>query len=229
MSRIRQSDYRPGPGRNGGVEGGNLESVRGGPLTWVHLVESDIASLAGFPLWMTARGFLIRSHPSHEALVAAGPRLEPGCIILDLAGAAHRAMDVIVRLRVAAPNHPVLASGCDDVGLAVTAMKLGAVDVLDHPVSWVALAEAVRRALEAGPNRSMLQPERAAAVTKVATLTKRQRDVLLGIVAGKLNKTIAYELGLSARTVEAYRAAIMLRTGARSVSDLIRIGIAAGL
>jgi two-component system response regulator FixJ len=218
----------PGPG---GETGGkrNLELSRGGPPPWVHLVDSDIVALAGFPLWLGAQGFRTRLHPSHGALVAAGPWLEPGCIILDLAGPMWSAVEVLVRLRGVAPNHPIVACGCGDIAIAVAAMKLGAADVLDHPVRWAALAQAVGHALDTGPNRSVSQPESTAAVARVSTLTKRQRDVLRGVVAGKLNKTIAYELGLSVRTVEGHRAAIMVRTGARNSSDLIRIGIAAGL
>jgi two-component system, LuxR family, response regulator FixJ len=198
-----------------------------GPV-WLHLVDADGVSRAGFPLWMGARGYRTRLHASHEALLAAATGLEPGCVILDLAGPTWSAMDVLDRLRAAAPDHPVVVCGCGDVALAVAAMKLGAADVLDRPVAWAALADAVDRILERGATPSAA-PVSAAAVAKVLTLTPRQRDVLRGVMAGKLNKTIAYELGLSARTVEGHRAAIMMRTGARGLSDLIRIGVAAGL
>lgn len=197
--------------------------------SWIHLVDTDAVARAGFPLWMSARGFRTRLHPSHEALVAAAPCLEPGCIILDLAGPMWSAVDVLDRLRAAAPDHPVVVCGCGDVPLAVAAMKLGAADVLDRPVGWPALGDAVSRVLEGGSNRSAVPPVSAVAVAKVLTLTPRQRDVLRGVMAGKLNKTIAHELGLSARTVEGHRAAIMMRTGTRCLSDLIRIGVAAGL
>lgn len=177
---------------------------------------------------MGARGFRTRLHPSHEALLAAAPWLEPGCIILDFVESAWSAVDVLDRLRAAAPDHPVVVCGCGEVALAVAAMKLGAADVLDRPVRWPALADAVGRVLEGSVPRSDL-PVSAAAVAKVLTLTPRQREVLRGVMAGKLNKTIAHELGLSARTVEGHRAAIMMRTGTRCLSDLIRIGVAAGL
>jgi len=195
---------------------------------WIHLVDTDAISRAGFPLWMGARGFRARLHPSHEALVAAAPWLEPGCIILDSVDSMWSAVDVLDRLRTVAPDHPVVVCGCGDVALAVAAMKLGAADVLDRPVGWPALADAVGRVLEGSVPRTAL-PASAAAVAKVLTLTPRQQDVLRGVMAGKLNKTIAHELGLSARTVEGHRAAIMMRTGTRCLSDLIRIGVAAGL
>jgi two-component system response regulator FixJ len=161
--------------------------------------------------------------------VAAAPWLEPGCIILDLADAKWSAVGVLDRLRAAAPDHPVVVCGCGDVALAVAAMKLGAADVLDRPVGWSALADAVGGVLEGGAYRPAVPPVSAAAVAKVMTLTPRQLDVLRGVMAGKLNKTIAHELGISARTVEGHRAAIMMRTVTRRLSDLIRIGIAAGL
>ena len=194
---------------------------------WVHLVDAEGLSRAGFPLWVGRQGFRTRLHPSAEALLAAAPWLEPGCIVLDLAGLMWSAVDVLDRLRLAAPNHPVVVCGCSDVALAVAAMKVGAADVLDRPVGWAALADAVGHALEAQASRLAVPTHAAAA--RVSTLTPRQRIVLRGLMAGKLNKTIAHELGVSARTVECHRAAIMTRTGARSFSDLIRIGIAAGL
>jgi two-component system response regulator FixJ len=195
---------------------------------WIHLVDADDLSRAGFPLWVGRQGFRTRLHPSAEALVAAAPWLEPGCVILDLAGSMWSAVDVLDQLRLAAPNHPVVVCGCGDVALAVAAMKVGAADVLDRPVGWAALADAVAQALEAQAFRSAA-PAHSAATARVSKLTPRQRGVLRGLMAGKLNKTIAHELGLSARTVECHRAAIMTRTGAGSLSELIRIGIAAGL
>ena len=198
--------------------------------TWIHLVDAEGISRAGFLLWVGQRGFRTRLHPSAEALVAAAPWLEPGCVVLDLAGPMWSAVDVLDRLRLTAPNHPVVLCGCGDVALAVAAMKVGAADVLDRPVGWAALADAVAQALDARSTRSAGAPARATATAtaKVSTLTPRQRGVLRGLMAGKFNKTIAHELGLSARTVECHRAAIMTRTGARSLSDLIRMGIAAG-
>jgi two-component system response regulator FixJ len=196
---------------------------------WIHLVDAEGLSRAGFPLWIGGQGFRTRLHPSAEALVVAAPWLEPGCVVLDLAGSMWSAVDVLDRLRLAAPNHPVVVCGCGVVALAVAAMKAGAADVLDRPVGWAALADAVAQAVEAQPFRSAVAPARAAATARISTLTHRQRSVLREVMAGKLNKTIAHELGLSARTVECHRAAIMTRTGARSLSDLIRIGIAAGL
>ncbi|WP_293376823.1 LuxR C-terminal-related transcriptional regulator [Phenylobacterium sp.] len=196
---------------------------------WIHLVDVEGLSRDGFPLWVGRQGFLARLHPSAEALMVAAPWLEPGCIVLDLAGSMWSAVDVLDRLRLAAPNHPVVVCGCGDVALAVAVMKVGAADVLDGPVGWAALADAVRQVLGAQPFRSTAAPTRTAATATISTLTHRQRGVLREVMAGKLNKTIAHELGLSVRTVECHRAAIMTRTGARSLSDLIRIGIAAGL
>lgn len=201
----------------------------GAPAPWIHLVDTEAVSRAGFPLWMGARGFRTRLHASNEALLAAAPRLEPGCIILDLAGPMWSAVDVLSQLRAAAPDHPVVVCGCGDVALAVAAMKLGAADVLDQPIAWTALADAVGRVFEGAAYRSAVLPVGAAAVAKVLALTPRQQDVMRGVMAGKLTKTIAHELGLSVRTVEGHRAAVMMRTRARCLSELIRVGVAAGL
>lgn len=196
---------------------------------WIHLAGGSVTSRAGFAPGLGARGYRTRLHPSPEALVAVAPWLEPGCIVLDLAGPVWSAVEVLYQLRAAAPDHPVVVCGSGNVALAVAAMKLGAANVLDRPVGWTALAAAVRDALDARAHGAPSLPPSAAAKAKVASLTPRQRDVLRGVLAGRSNKLIARELGVSARTVECHRATIMMRTGAGCLSDLVRIGVTAGL
>jgi two-component system response regulator FixJ len=196
---------------------------------WIHLVGAGVTSRADLSLWMGARGYRTRLHASPESLVAAVPWLEPGCIVLDLAGPVWGALEEFDRVRTAAPDHPLVVCGCGNVALAVAAMKLGAANVLDRPVSLTALTVAVGDALEVSSYREAPPPPSTVAKTKVATLTPRQRDVLGGVMAGKPNKIIAHELGLSSRTVEGHRATLMMRTGAGCLSSLIRIGVSAGL
>jgi two-component system response regulator FixJ len=123
----------------------------------------------------------------------------------------------------------VVMSGAADIDMAVEAMKLGAADFLQKPLRPSETVHAVREAIEHQGRKAQLVFHTASYRETLALLTRRQRDVLEGIVAGKLNKTIAYELGISVRTVEGYRAEIMARTKAESLSDLIRMSVMAAL
>jgi two-component system response regulator FixJ len=118
-------------------------------------------------------------------------------------------------------------SGMADIALAVEAMKAGAADFLEKPLTSAALVEAVSSAALRTADEPPPEKDRSAEIFQ--TLTRRQLDVLKGIVEGLPNKLIAYRLGLSPRTVEAYRAAIMERTQAKSLSHLVRMSISAGL
>jgi len=123
----------------------------------------------------------------------------------------------------------ILITGHGDVALAVEAMKAGAVDFIEKPFDDAALLSAIRAALD---TRSAKQGDSAAkkeAEARLADLSPRERDVLLGLVAGKINKVIAHDLNISPRTVEVYRANLMAKTGAHSMSELMRLALAAGL
>jgi two-component system response regulator FixJ len=115
------------------------------------------------------------------------------------------------------------------VALAVEAMKAGASDFIEKPFDDAALLDAIRAALDARPVSADEGRARKDAEARLAELSPRERDVLRGLVAGKINKIIAYDLSISPRTVEVYRANLMAKTGARSMSELMRIALAAGL
>lgn len=121
----------------------------------------------------------------------------------------------------------IIMSGVADITMAVEAMKAGAVDFLEKPIQTAALIESVRSLAFQLIGAIQPEPDHSAEIFK--TLTRRQLDVLKGIVEGLPNKLIAYRLGLSPRTVEAYRAAIMERTKAKSLSHLVRMSVNAGL
>jgi two-component system response regulator FixJ len=123
----------------------------------------------------------------------------------------------------------ILITGHGDVVLAVEAMKAGASDFIEKPFDDTALLEAIRTALDARPATTGEGSARKEAEARLADLSPRERDVLQGLVAGKINKVIAYDLSISPRTVEVYRANLMAKTGARSMSELMRIALAAGL
>jgi two-component system response regulator FixJ len=123
----------------------------------------------------------------------------------------------------------ILVTGHGDVALAVEAMKAGAADFIEKPFDDAVLLGAIRAALEVHPASPGDSAAKREAEAKVADLSPRERDVLRGLVAGKINKVIAHDLSISPRTVEVYRANLMAKTGARSMSELMRIALAAGL
>ncbi|MGH6738288.1 MAG: response regulator transcription factor, partial [Bradyrhizobium sp.] len=123
----------------------------------------------------------------------------------------------------------ILITGHGDVALAVEAMKAGAADFIEKPFDDAALLGAIRAGLEARPVAQGDNAAKKEAEAQLAGLSPRERDVLQGLVAGKINKVIAHELAISPRTVEVYRANLMAKTGARSMSELMRIALAAGM
>jgi two-component system, LuxR family, response regulator FixJ len=123
----------------------------------------------------------------------------------------------------------IVITGHGDVPLAVEAMKIGAADFLEKPFDDEVLLNCVRSALNRHDQDSKRQAERAAIESRLATLSNRERDVLEGLVAGLANKQIAYDHGISPRTVEIYRANLMTKMQATSLSDLVRMALLAGI
>jgi two-component system, LuxR family, response regulator FixJ len=123
----------------------------------------------------------------------------------------------------------IVITGHGDVPLAVEAMKLGAIDFFEKPFDDEALLTSVRAALKKEHSDSKRQSERAEVDKRLASLSPRERDVLDGLVAGHANKRIAFDLGISPRTVEIYRANLMIKMQAGSLSDLVRMALVAGI
>jgi two-component system, LuxR family, response regulator FixJ len=139
-------------------------------------------------------------------------------------------VELLRRLKSLEAAFPVIViSGHGDVPLAVEAMKLGAIDFLEKPFEDDALLAAVRSALGRREQDARREAERAEISQRIAILSERERQVLDGLVAGNPNKTIAFDLGISPRTVEIYRANVMTKMQAASLSDLVRMALISGL
>jgi two-component system response regulator FixJ len=139
-------------------------------------------------------------------------------------------LDLLRRLKDLKVAMPVIVvTGHGDVALAVEAMKIGAVDFLEKPFDDGALLASVRAALRQHDGEIKRQSERAEIESRLAALSNRETDVLKGLVAGQANKQIAYDLGISPRTVEIYRANLMNKMQAGSLSDLVRMALVAGI
>lgn len=195
----------------------------------IHVIDDDPGVRDSLCLLLESMNYRTRAFESGIALLAAATTLEPGCLMLDVRMPELDGVSVLERLRKDGMTLPVvIMTGHGDVPLAVRAMKAGAADFVEKPFSQETIRETLSRALASVPN-SNLRASAPEDRRRLAELSPREREVLLGLVAGLPNKTIAYDLGISPRTVEIHRAHVMEKLGARSLSHLVRIAIAAGL
>jgi FixJ family two-component response regulator len=199
----------------------------------VVVIPSDVALQAAEPAstgasMLESAGLATRQYASADDLLARLADLEPGCIVMDVRAPGTSGLDFVRHLNAKGVKAPVIViSGQADIALAEEAMKAGATDFLEEPIRSGAVQDVVRDAIQGAASPSSRAAELYNQVLR--TLTPRQRDVLAGLLDGLPNKLIAHRLGLSIRTVESYRAAILARTRAKSLSELIRIGVLAGL
>jgi two-component system response regulator FixJ len=173
---------------------------------------------------------LVRGFRSGDAFIAAMPELDPGVILLDVHMPGASGLDVLRLLRAQTPKFvPIIVTGQGNIAMAVEAMKAGALDFIEKPYDHVSLLDVVANAFakleETGANAVRADQARA----KLAALSARETDVLMGLIAGRANKVIAYELDISPRTVEIYRANLMTKLGVRSLSEALRIAFSAGV
>ena len=192
----------------------------------VHVIDDDEAMRQSLAfLFRTAR-IHAETYESASAFLSALPQLKVGCVVTDVRMPGLSGLDLLRRLRELNIGVPVIViTGHGDVPLAVEAMKGGAADFLEKPFDDEALLGAVRSALSKNATDHERQAQKSAIKERLASLSNRERDVLQGLVAGNPNKTIAYDLGISPRTVEIYRANVMTKMQAGSLSDLVRMAI----
>lgn len=199
------------------------------PRRTVHLVDDDEAIRRSAGFMLKSAGFAVNAHESGVALLAER-EIPPGCILLDVRMPGMDGLAVMEALRERGVTLPVIVmTGHGDVGLAVRAMKAGAVDFIEKPFEKSALIASLEEGFARVEQVDRGQLRAREAATRLEVLTPRERDVLNGLVSGLPNKTIAYDLGISARTVEIYRANMMTKLGVRSLSEALRIAFAAGL
>jgi two-component system response regulator FixJ len=167
---------------------------------------------------------------SAKAFLEVLPRINSGCIITDVRMPEITGIDLLRRVKESGFDIPVIViTGHGDISLAVEAMKIGAVDFVEKPFDDDLLLASVRTALSKGADSAKHKGEVADIQAKLMALSNRERQVLEGLVAGKANKAIAFDLGISPRTVEIYRANLMTKMVANSLSDLVRMAMMAGI
>lgn len=196
----------------------------------VAVVDDDDAVRQSTAALLRRAGHRVDSYTGGAEFLASEVPANLGCILLDMRMPGMDGLAVMHALHEREASVPILAlTGYGDVPLAVEAMKLGAVDLLEKPYLPAALLEAIGLACSAPVPAPGAQPVDKEAEAKVAALSERQRSVLLGILKGQPNKIIAWELGLSIRTVEAYRAQMLIKLGVRSTAAAVRMAMAAGM
>jgi two-component system response regulator FixJ len=195
----------------------------------VAIVDDDDAVRRSTTALLERAGYRVRAFASGDAFLAAQLPGDSDCILLDMRMPGTNGIGVLKALGGWPAMPPVLVlTGHGAVSEAVEAMKLGAADFLEKPYPPTSLLQAIGQALEPRPGNKAAAID-AAAAAKVDTLSQRQMQVLRGILKGQPNKVIAYELDLSIRTVEAYRAQLLEKLGVRGTAEAVRLAIAAGM
>ena len=195
-----------------------------GPPGIVHIVDDDTAFQTAIARLLTAAGHHPRLYGSAPEYLAADDSEGPACLLLDLQMPGPSGLDLQGALSRRENAHPVVfLSGHGDIPSTVRAMQAGAVDFLTKPVPVETLLEAIRRALDRDEARHHLVLRRGELRARYATLTPRERQVMAGVIAGRLNKQICYALHAAERTVKTHRARVMEKMKVRSVAELVRL------
>jgi len=190
----------------------------------VHIVDDEEAVRNSLAFLLTSSGFAVRTHQSATDFLVVAPDIHSGCLITDLRMPDMNGVELLRRLREADALLPaIVITGHADVQMAVEAMKNGALDFIEKPFSDAVLIESIGRVVALAATRSRSEALVEQTRERLASLSERERQVLNGVVAGQPNKAIAFDLGISPRTVEVYRAGLMAKMQARSLPELVRM------
>ena len=193
----------------------------------VHLVDDDASVRRSVGFMLKTSGHEVQTYDSGAELLKNIAQLEQGCILLDIRMPGMDGLEVQQALQERGVGLPVIImTGHGDVALAVKAMKAGAVDFIEKPFEKIALFSSLDEGFRRLSQKEVTGERRKDAEVKLQALTPRERDVLDGLAQGLPNKTIAYDLGISPRTVEIHRANLMTKLGVRSLSEALRIAFA---
>jgi two-component system response regulator FixJ len=196
---------------------------------FVQIIDDDDALRDSLTFLLSSAGIEAKSYDSAATFLNDPQRTASGCIITDVRMPGMSGIDLLRKLKADGVSVPIIVmTGHGDVPLAVEAMKLGAFDFIEKPFDDDALLASVRGALGAQEKHAREETQRQEIEARLAQLSARERQVLDGLVAGHANKVIAYDLGISPRTVEIYRANVMTKMQANSLSELVRMALVSG-
>ena len=192
----------------------------------VHVIDDDEAMRDSLAFLLDSANLRSAVYESAEQFLALAGGLASGCILTDVRMPGMGGLELVRRLQAMGASLPVvMMTGHADVPLAVEAMKAGVADFIEKPFDDETMLRALRSALD----RNREDAGHAELLRRVGSLSGRERQVLEGLIAGRANKVIAQDLGISPRTVEVYRANVMTKMAARSLSELVRMALSAGV
>ena len=195
----------------------------------VHIVDDEEAVRKSLAFLLTMSGFAVKMHESATDFLAAASSIRNGVLVTDLRMPDMTGVELLRNLLSADASLPaVVITGHADVPMAVEAMKAGATDFIEKPFEDVVLIEAIQRAAEQLVDKPLEFDDVVSIQARLGRLSDRERQVLSGVVAGLPNKSIAYDLNISPRTVEVHRASVMAKMQATSLPQLVRMALAAG-
>ena len=190
----------------------------------VHLIDDDDAVRDALTLLMAEAGMTVRSYRSALDFLGKSHAAAAGCIVSDIRMPGMDGLQLQSKLRAGGDTTPIIfITGHGDVPMAVQALRAGAMDFIEKPFDEDVLLESVRRALKVSERNHMREAASGEIAERLASLTTREQQVLDGLLVGRANKVIAFDLGMSMRTVEVHRAHIMQKMKARSLSELVRL------
>jgi two-component system response regulator FixJ len=192
----------------------------------VHVIDDDDAMRDSLLFLFKSAGIPVATYESALAFLNEASKLTGGCIVTDIRMPEMSGLDLLKKLKDdRSPLPVILITGHGDIPLAVEAMKLGAIDFIEKPFDDGDLLSAVKVALSRQKTDTERQFQQSVILARLDRLSSREREVLNGLIAGHPNKTIAYDLGISPRTIEIYRANVMTKMKAGSLSELIRMAL----
>lgn len=195
----------------------------------IHIVDDEEPVRKSLAFLLTISGHAVRVHDSATSFLSVAKDLENACLVTDLRMPDMSGVDLLRRLHEEDAMLPaIVITGHGDVPMAVEAMKAGALDFIEKPFEDEVLLEAVARAIAGLKRKPREQDDISAIRQRLGHLSVRERQVMAGIVAGLPNKSIAYDLDISPRTVEVHRSNVMAKMNANNLPELVRMVLAAG-